>query len=635
MREGYIPIWSGRSKAEIFRYGVECHQTGQLDRAEAAYRHVLALAPEDADALHLLGVLRYQQQHHEQAIDYIGQAIRLQSDRVHYYNSAALACMALGHFAGAEDACRQALRRAPEYPVALGTLVAVLRATGRLDEAEPAYRQALRLRPDDPDLHNGLGLVLRALGRPAEAEQCYRAALRLQPGLPEAHNNLGTICNALGRPAEAEASYRTALRLRPDYWEAHANLGSTLRQLNRLDEAEASLGTALRLKPDLAEAHNGLGNIRLSRGDAAGAEASHRTAQRLKPDYAEAHSNHGDDLLTLGRLAEAEESYRTALSLKPDFPDGHYNLGHFLLLAGRLSEGWAEYEWRIAAHGVGRRDFTAPQWNGEALGGRTLLLHAEQGFGDTLQFCRYVPLIAGHARLVLEVQAPLLRLLSGLPGVDCIVAQGDKLPAFDVHCPLLSVPRLLGTTLDTIPGKTPYLTADRQDAAAWHRRLASLDGLKIGLVWAGGIRPEQPLTAISDARRSMALDRLAPLADIDGVSFVSLQKGEPAAQAARPPRGMVLHDFTADLRDFADTAALIDALDLVISVDTAVAHLAGALGKPVWLLNRFLPCWRWLLERDDSPWYPTLRQFRQPVAGDWDSVIAAVKAALVHRIRDR
>ena len=264
-----------------------------------------------------------------------------------------------------------------------------------------------------------------------------------------------------------------------------------------------------------------------------------------------------------------------------------------------------------------------------------LLVHSEQGLGDTLQFCRFVPIVAQGAKIVLEVQPPLHRLLADLPGIAEIVAEGDKLPPFDLHCALLSLPRFLGTSLETIPGEVPYLTADPLLVSAWRRRLAGLAGLKIGLVWAGGPRPDEPAESSVDRHRSMPLARLAALAEVEGVSFVSLQKGPPAAQAAQPPPGMVLHDFTAELDDFADTAALVEALDLVISVDTAVAHLAGALGKPVWLLNRFDTCWRWLLGRDDSPWYPTLRQFRQPAAEDWDSVIAAVKAALAQRVRDR
>ncbi len=218
--------------------------------------------------------------------------------------------------------------------------------------------------------------------------------------------------------------------------------------------------------------------------------------------------------------------------------------------------------------------------------------------------------------------------MSALPGITQIVACGDSLPPFDLHCPLMSLPRAFGTTLDSIPAATPYLAADRARAAAWRPRLAGLDGLRVGLVWAGGQRLDSPELAATDRRRSVALGTLAPLGEVSGVSFVSLQKDGPAAQAAHPPPGMVLHDFTADLHDFADTAPLVDGLDLVISVDTAVAHLAGALGKPVWLLNRFDTDWRWLRDREDSPWYPTLRQFRQPNPGDWTSVVGRLRDAL-------
>jgi hypothetical protein len=339
-------------------------------------------------------------------------------------------------------------------------------------------------------------------------------------------------------------------------------------------------------------------------------------------------------LAILGRSAEADASFREALRLQPDQADAHANRGMALLLAGQFEEGWREFEWRwkTAFMATRARNFAAPLWNGEAIGDRVLLLHAEQGLGDTLQFCRYAPLITGGARVVLEVQASLVRLLSRLPGVAQIVARGESLPPFDLHCPLLSLPRAFGTTLETIPAATPYLAADPAEATLWRKRLASLPGLRVGLVWAGGPRTPVPKLIAIDMRRSLTLKTLAPLAEVSGVSFVSLQKSSPAAQAANPPPGMALADFSVELHDFAATAALIEALDLVISVDTSVVHLAGALGKPVWLLNRFDNCWRWMLKREDSPWYPTLRQFRQPSAGDWSSVISAVKDALQHLV---
>jgi Flp pilus assembly protein TadD len=501
---------------------------------------------------------------------------------------------------------------------------------GRLLQAQAAYRQILTIDPANAEAHYNLGAALRALGRPAEAEASYREALRLRPNYPEAHSNLGAALRALGRPAEAQASYREALRLRPNSPEVHSNLGNALRELGRPAAAEASYREALRLRPNYPEAHSNLGSALCDLGRPAEAEASYREALRLRPNYPEAHSNLGNALCDLGQLAEAEASYREALRLRPNSPETHINLGMALLRAGRFEEGWKEHEWRMKASSNIPRDFSSPLWRGEAIGDRTILLHAEQGLGDTLQFCRYAPLMDCGAGIILEVQAPLVRLLSRLPGVTQIVARGDRLPPFDLHCPLMSLPYAFGTTLDTIPAAMPYLSANAVLAANWQQRIVGLDGLRIGLVWAGGERLDFPALAAVDRRRSIALKALAPLGEVSGVSFVSLQKDGPAAQAADPPHGLMLHDFTSELHDFEDTAALIVNLDLVISVDTSVAHLAGALGKPVWLLNRFDTDWRWLLNRDDSPWYPTLRQFRQPSPGDWNTAICAARDALRH-----
>jgi hypothetical protein len=275
------------------------------------------------------------------------------------------------------------------------------------------------------------------------------------------------------------------------------------------------------------------------------------------------------------------------------------------------------------------RRYTQPRWDGRECHDRIVLLHAEQGFGDALQFCRYVPLVAARARVLLEVPRPLLRLLSGLEGVEQIVAEGDKLPSFDFCAPLMSLPHVFGTELETIPARTPYLAAPPARVAAWRERLAALPRRRIGLVWAGNPRPHQPEANAVDRRRSTSLDRFAPLAEVPGVSFVSLQKGAAAVQSRTPPSGMVVHDWTEELVDFAETAALVEALDLVISVDTSVVHLVGALGKEIWMLNRFDGCWRWLLDRTDSPWYPTLRQFRQRRPGDWDGVISDIRDALI------
>jgi len=618
----------GVSVGELFQRGLAEHQAGRLQSAEAAYRQVLAIEPRHPDALHLLGVLAHQVGRNDLAADFIGRAIAVFDGHPDFHSNLGLVLNQLGRPEEAEASLRAALRLRPDFPDAHNNLGIALSALGRRDEAEASYRAALRLQPNFPDALNNLGVALFALGRPAEAEAGYREALRLDPSLADAHGNLGIALFAQGRPGEAEASYRQALRLRPGYRDAHNNLGIALSALGRPAEAEACLREAVRLRPDLADAHCNLGVVLCEQGRPAQALASLGEALRLKPDYADAHSNQGMALFELRRLAEAEASCRQAIRLRPDLADAHRNLASVLLIDGRFEEGWREYEWRwkVDQMAAGVRDFLVPQWTGEPIGERVILLHAEQGLGDTLQFCRYAPLIGPGARVILEVQAPLARLMSSLPGVARVVVRGEPLPAFDLHCPLLSLPHAFGPD---IPAATPYLAAEAADAARWRERLADLPGLRVGLVWAGEARKDQPKLAQVDARRSMRLAQMASLGAAAGVSWISLQKGGPAAQATDPPPGLTLHDFTADLGDFADTAALIETLDLVISVDTSVAHLAGALGKPVWLLNRHDTCWRWLLGRDDSPWYPTLRQFRQPSPGDWASVMVVVRTALL------
>jgi tetratricopeptide (TPR) repeat protein len=459
-------------------------------------------------------------------------------------------------------------------------------------------------------------LTIKPAGSSRPHDAFYQL-LTFDPAHADALHLLGVIALQTGRYDQAIHYIRQAIGLHGVGPNHYSNIGYALHRF-RLNH------------PDLCDAHVHLGNALFALGRPAEAEASYREALRLRPNYPEAHNNLGSVLYALGRPGAAEASYRESLRLRPNYPEAHNNLGFALLLAGRFEEGWKECEWRWKTELLARsaREFSVPLWSGEAIGDRIILLHAEQGLGDTLQFCRYVPLVVCGGGIILEVQASLVRLLSRLPGIMEIVARGDTLPPFDLYCPLMSLPLAFGTTLDTIPAATPYLSANPALAANWQKRLAGLDGLRIGLVWAGSIRLSQPEAATTDRRRSLALDAMAPLSEASGVSFISLQKDEPAAQAANPPRGMTLLDFTADLHDFEDTAALIVNLDLVISVDTSVAHLAGALGKPVWLLNRFDTCWRWLLNRDDSPWYPTLRQFRQPRPGDWATVICEMQDAL-------
>ena len=420
--------------------------------------------------------------------------------------------------------------------------------------------------------------------------------------------NLGTALMGQGRLEEAIASYQQALALNPDYGEVHSNLGIALRDQGRLEDAVVSYQRALTLKPDLAEAH----------------------------------SNLGIALRDQGRFEEALASFNRALERRPDFAEPHFHRALCRLLIGDFARGWEEYEWRweMPQLKARKRNFPQPHWLGKGeIAGKTILLHAEQGFGDTLQFCRYVPLVAERAaHVVLEVQKPLCELVSTLRGAAQIVSTDDVLPDFDIHCPLLSLPPVFGTRLEAIPSQTPYLSTAPHKRNTWRDRLSNHQRPRIGLVWSGGSRKHQlhlPGANLIDRQRSLQFDQLEPILRVRGCGFYSLQKGDDATAQLHNsalPHGVI--DWSAEFHDFSDTAALLENLDLVISVDTSVAHLAGALGKPFWLLNRYNTCWRWLLDREDSPWYPTARLFRQDAMREWDPVIARVATALQDYVRN-
>ena len=504
---------------------------------------------------------------------------------------------------------------------------------GDLEAAAKLVEQALTADPENADGHHLLGVIASQLGHPDVALHHLGRALAGRPHDAALHGAIGSVYRALGRPQQARVSLEAALRLDPDAAAARNDLGIILAEQGLLAEALPHFQAAVTLDPKPARGHYNLGRVLggLDRLDEA--IASYREALRVDPGHVNARNNIAIELTRLARYDEALVELDEALRLDPENAAAHANRAVLLLRLGRFGEGFAEYEWRwrTLPPKSPPRDFVQPVWNGEDLRAAALMLHAEQGFGDTLQFCRFAPLLArGCAKIYLEVPRPLLRLLrQGLAAenLEVIPRLGDfpatqALPRTDYHCPLLSVPRLLGTTLDEVPAAVPYLAADAEVAAAWSQRLRDLPGRKVGLVWAG-----LPQYA-DDAHRSLPLAQLAPLGTVSGVTFVSLQTGAAAGQAITPPPGLTIHDASPGLRDFADTAALVAALDLVISVDTAAAHLAGALGRPVWLLNRFDTDWRWLTERADSPWYPTMRIFRQPRRGDWESVISRVRAEL-------
>jgi Flp pilus assembly protein TadD len=488
----------------------------------------------------------------------------------------------------------------------------------------------VRLGPGDSKAHNNLGVVLFQQGKLGEARREFTEALRLDPGLAEAHNNLGATLERQGRPAEAQAEFAEALRLMPGYADAHTNLGRVLMRQGALEAARAEFAEAVRLKPDHADAHVCLGRVLLDQGQLDEATKGFSEAVRLKPGDAGVHNESGIVLAMQGRLDEAMARFQETLRLEPGYPSAHYNRARLWLQMGRFDQGWPDYEWRwrLGNPALIPWSHPQPQWDGADLPGRTILLHCEQGFGDAIHFIRYAPLVAERCgRVVVVGDARLRRLFRSVAGVAQCVTGDEPLPPVDAHCPLMSLPLAFGTTLETVPRTVPYLQADPREIERWRERLAGgPGGLKVGLVWAGASMNQ------NDRNRSLPLALLAPLARVPGVGFYSLQKGEPARQAKNPPGGMSLIDWTEELDDFADTAALIANLDLVISVDTAAAHLAGALGRPTWVLLPAVADWRWLLGREDSPWYPTMRLFRQTTPGQWEDVFRHVADALQRRL---
>jgi tetratricopeptide (TPR) repeat protein len=460
--------------------------------------------------------------------------------------------------------------------------------------ADPRCAPAIQLR----------GLIYAQLGHMNEAADDFRAAVALSPNDPVAHNNLGNALRPLGLWEEALAACERALALAPDYLDAQLSCANALLDMGRPQEALTGYDRLLQRTP---------GDVR-------------------------ALSNRGLALRSLNRAGDAVKSFEQAMAAAPGNADVRALAGQAHLAMGDLKTGFALFEARwstpIMAGYLESRRFGRPQWLGqEPLQGRTLLLHSEQGWGDIFQFCRYAAVAAAQgARVLIEVQKPAVSLMRTLKGVSEVIEFGQPVPSFDFHCPVMSLPHAFGATLDTIPANVPYLSSDPAKTAQWTERLGPKTRPRVGLVWSSGVRPDQPELAASNSRRNLPFEKLKAFKGLP-VDFVSLQKGDPAESefAALDQSawdGPPIASVAADLRDWADTAALIAALDLVVTVDTAIPHLAGAMGRPVWIMNRFDPCWRWLETRTDSPWYPTVRLFRQPAVGDWDSVLAEVRAEL-------
>lgn len=579
-------------QAQRLTQAVELLRMGKLAEANGICQTLLAADPADGEAAHLLGFTALRLERPADALAAFDRAVALQ----------------------------------PRNPELFNNRGNSLKALGRPEDALASYRRALALAPDYVEALNNAGLALHELQRPAEALAFYDKALALRPDYLIALANRGDALKALGRLEDALASYDAALKIQPNIWPVLNNRGNLLRILGRHEEALASLERALQVRPGDAQALNNRGAVHKAMMRYEAAVDDYNAALAARPDFAEALSNRGVALEALGRLDEALESYDQALVLQPDHAEARRNRGLLRLLTGFWREGWNACESRRRLSSWTVRDFASPELEhpAHAVGAR-VLLHAEQGLGDTIQFARYAQrLAAAGVSVTLEAQAPLTALLASLAGVR-VIGRGDPVPEHDFHLPLMSLPRLLGADPGTLAEEIPYLAADPDRAADWARRVAGT-GFKVGIAWQGNPQGE------IDQGRSIPLVTFAGLARLPDIRLISLQKGCGVEQLDRVSEGMVIEtlgaDFDAGPQAFVDTAAVMAGLDLIITSDTAVAHLAGALGRPVWVALKSVPDWRWGLESERTPWYPTTRLFRQTTRGDWDGVFERMAQVL-------
>lgn len=545
-------------------------------------------------------------------------AVHDSPDFTQAYTALGLVLGQIGYRQAQIACCDIALTLSPHFAEAHLARGQALAAANHCSDSAHDFRKAVAIKPELLLAWLGLGQALMGLGRAAEAATAFAAAAARAPGRADIHIEHGNALRAAGDDAAALRAYAAALAARPGDAVAHCNIGCVLQDLGRVAQAADHYRKAVTKDPAFAQAHRNLGTVLQTIGQFDQAIQAYRSALRLRPNDTDAANFLASALMEAGQLAEAETAFASALALRPDDARTHFNHGLALLKAGKLREGWAEHEWRWRGV-MPPLGISQPQWQGEAAPGSRILLHAEQGLGDTLQFVRYAPLVAARGlRVLLEVQPPLVRLAQGLPGVEAVIAAGGERPGFDLHCPLLSLAFAFGTDLHTVPATIPYLTADPDLLEQWRTRLPPATGLRAGLVWSGSPRPGEVRNNWIDARRSMELQWLAPLSAVAGVQWFNLQKDRTPDPAA----GFAMTDLMPQVGDFADTAALVAHLDLVITVDTSMAHLAGAIGKPVWMLSRFDGCWRWLQGRDDTPWYPAMRLYRQEEPAAWAPVVA-------------
>jgi tetratricopeptide (TPR) repeat protein len=646
---------------KIFQEALKLHQTGNLADASVLYNKILEEQPDNFDTISLLGTLNLQTGNLDAACLLLKKSVKLKPNNALAHNNLGSVFQSSGRYKEAITSYKQAITLNPDYDEAYYNLGNAYQAVNQLENAIASYKQAIALNPNDADIYSNLSNALRKSKKPEEALMNYRQAIilmplnaemhnnlgaalqeqgmfdeailscrqaiTLNPKLAKAHNNLGAALKKQHKLEDAIKCFNRAIELKPEYAEAYYNLGAALHTSSRFDEAIDAFKKAITIKPHYAKAHYNLGNTLKELNNFEESIISYKQAITIKQDYIMAHNNLGTILQEQGKIDEAEECYSRAIELKPDYADAHLNKALTALLNGNLKNGWQEYEWRLRTKNYALRNFNHPMWDGKPLNDKTILIHTEQGFGDTIQFIRYLPMIqAQGAGVIFECLPNLICLLKNGTGFDKIIekkSSGELSEEFDIHVPLLSLPGLFDTTLDSIPSDVPYIAADPCLIDQWRIRLNDGHKYKIGIVWAGNPNHKK------DHNRSCSLSDFATLAEIPESSIYSLQKGPATVEVDKWPGSEEIINLDNEIHDFADTAAIIANLDLVISVDTVVAHLAGAIGKPVWTLLPFVPDWRWLLNRNDSPWYPNMRLFRQARPNDWAGVFKQVKHTLL------
>ena len=507
--------------------------------------------------------------------------------------------------------------------------------SGNIQQAQAHYRRILQVEPGQPEALHALGIIAFQLKEYEDANSLIGKAIKNKPKVPQFHYNFGLVFIALKRQEKAIQAFQEAIKIMPDYSDALYNLGLALKKKQQFEEAVSNFKHVIKLTPDDAHAYYNLGNTYEALGRYELAVENYQLATKKNGAFTGAFNNLALVLKAMGRIDEAISYFREALRLQPGLAEAHWNLSLALLINGQFEEGWKEHEWRFRR---GKRRtiyphrFGIPLWDGSSFTGKRLFVHSEQGFGDTLQFIRYLPMVKRlGGTVIFEAFGPLLEIMRGFPGIDKLVEiSPDRrhVENCDYYVPLMSLPMLFATDIPTIPTNIPYIFADPEKVGQWKNR-TNKKGYKIGIVWAGKSEHE------NDGNRSCAIEHFFTLAGIRGIELYGLQKGGAARQTETLGGMKRIINFDRELTDFSETAAAIDNLDLLISVDTALVHLAGAMGKPVWILLPHAPDWRWLLEREDSPWYPTMRLFRQPGRGDWGAVFDKVKDELEKLTNER